>query len=166
MWLTGCCSMNGSPVHRCCLDWGSLGQRENSRLLSRIRLDSHDNTCLFLMSDVHRWVQVWRYEGSKTLAYYLKRRDCIRALAKDLAVPEEAVPATVMKHIFECLTVRAGSYFCAVWFLLLTSTPETRYKSFVQMCLVVSLGLCTVPLDLLLLWHGAHCHERACNAFA
>ncbi|KAK9901304.1 hypothetical protein WJX75_005502 [Coccomyxa subellipsoidea] len=47
---------------------------------------------------------VWRYEGSKTLAYYLKRRDCIRALAKDLAVPEEAVPATVMKHIFECLT--------------------------------------------------------------
>ncbi|BDA45257.1 probable serine/threonine-protein kinase STN8, chloroplastic at N-terminal half [Coccomyxa sp. Obi] len=47
---------------------------------------------------------VWRYEGSKTLAYYLKRRDCIRALSKDLAVPEEAVPATVMKHIFECLT--------------------------------------------------------------
>lgn len=50
-------------------------------------------------------VQVWRYEGSKTLAYYLKRRDCIRALAKDLAVPEEAVPATIMKHILECLTV-------------------------------------------------------------
>ena len=54
---------------------------------------------------MYEWVQVWRYEGSKTLAYYLKRRDCIRALAKDLAVPEEAVPATVMKHIFECLTV-------------------------------------------------------------
>jgi hypothetical protein len=77
--------------------------------------------CLYLMSDVHRWVQVWRYEGSKTLAYYLKRRDCIRALAKDLAVPEEAVPATVMKYIFECLTVRAGSYFWALWLLFFAS---------------------------------------------
>lgn len=49
--------------------------------------------------------QVWRFEGSKTLAYYLKRRDCIRALSQDLGVPEQAVPATVMKHILECLTV-------------------------------------------------------------
>jgi hypothetical protein len=34
----------------------------------------------------------------------------MRALSQDLRVPEEAVPATVMKHIFECLTV--GSLLC------------------------------------------------------
>lgn len=62
---------------------------------------------------------MWRYEGSKTLAYYLKRRDCIRALSKDLAVSEEAVPATVMKHIFECLTVRSSvvAQLCHLWSL-------------------------------------------------
>ena len=49
--------------------------------------------------------QVWRYEGSRTLAHYLKRRYCIPALARDLRVPEAAVPATVMKHVFESLTV-------------------------------------------------------------
>ena len=49
--------------------------------------------------------QVWKYEGCRTLSYYLRRRDCIQALAKDLAVPEQAVVATVMKQILECLTV-------------------------------------------------------------
>lgn len=48
---------------------------------------------------------MWRYEGSKTLAYYLKRRDCMPALARDLRVPEAAVPATVLKHVLESLTV-------------------------------------------------------------
>lgn len=51
---------------------------------------------------------MWRYEGSKTLAYYLKRRDCVPALARDLRVPEAAVPATVLKHVLESLTVSAG----------------------------------------------------------
>ena len=50
-------------------------------------------------------MQVWKYEGCRTLSYYLKRRDCLQALARDLAVPEKAVVATVMKQIFECLTV-------------------------------------------------------------
>ena len=50
-------------------------------------------------------IQVWKYEGCRTLSYYLKRRDCLQALARDLAVPEKAVVATVMKQIFECLTV-------------------------------------------------------------
>ena len=50
-------------------------------------------------------MQVWKYEGCRTLSYYLKRRDCLQALARDLAVPEKAVVATVMKQIFEGLTV-------------------------------------------------------------
>jgi serine/threonine protein kinase len=49
---------------------------------------------------------VWRYEGSKTLSYYLRRRDTIRALSVDLEVPESAVVPTVMKHIFDGLSVR------------------------------------------------------------
>ena len=46
---------------------------------------------------------VWKFEGSKTLSYYLRRRDCIEALSEDLMVPEEAVTATVMKHLLEAL---------------------------------------------------------------
>ena len=46
---------------------------------------------------------VWESQGLNTLAYYLKRRDCILALAKDLNVAEEAVLPTVMSQIFECL---------------------------------------------------------------
>lgn len=50
-------------------------------------------------------LQVWKYEGSRTLDYYLRRRDCLRALSKDLQVPEEAVVATIMKQIFMSLEV-------------------------------------------------------------
>ena len=47
---------------------------------------------------------VWKYEGDRTLAYYLRRRDCIEALAKDLGLDDEKdVVPTVMKQIFECL---------------------------------------------------------------
>ncbi|GAB4817926.1 hypothetical protein N2152v2_004972 [Parachlorella kessleri] len=46
---------------------------------------------------------VWAYQGSKTLAYYLKRRDCLEALARDMRVPEGAVVPTIMRHIFVCL---------------------------------------------------------------
>lgn len=55
--------------------------------------------------------QVWKYEGCRTLSYYLKRRDCLQALAKDLGVPEQAVVATVIKQILECLTVRLPACF-------------------------------------------------------
>ena len=48
---------------------------------------------------------MWKYEGSKTLSYYCRRRDTIRALAQDLEVPEEAVLATVMKQLLEGLAV-------------------------------------------------------------
>ena len=61
-------------------------------------------------------MQVWKYEGCRTLSYYLKRRDCLQALARDLAVPEKAVVATVMKQIFECLTV---SIFHWLWNFLI-----------------------------------------------
>ncbi len=53
-------------------------------------------------------LQFWRYEGSKTLSYYLKRRDTISALAEELGVSEEAAVPTVMKHLFASLGVRAG----------------------------------------------------------
>lgn len=33
-----------------------------------------------------RLLQVWKYEGSKTLSYYMRRRDTVRALAQDLGV--------------------------------------------------------------------------------
>ncbi len=52
-------------------------------------------------------LQVWAYQGNKTLAYYLKRRDCMDALARDMCVAEEVVVPTVMRHIFQCLEVRA-----------------------------------------------------------
>ena len=48
---------------------------------------------------------MWAYQGSKTLAYYLKRRDCLEALARDMRVPESAVVPTIMRHIFVCLDV-------------------------------------------------------------
>ncbi|KAK9822826.1 hypothetical protein WJX81_005812 [Elliptochloris bilobata] len=46
---------------------------------------------------------VWRYEGSRTLAAYLRRRDCLPALSRELGVPAEAVAATVLRHILEGL---------------------------------------------------------------
>lgn len=46
---------------------------------------------------------VWDYEGDKTLAYYLRRRDTISALATDMEIDEEAVLPTIMSQIFECL---------------------------------------------------------------
>lgn len=49
--------------------------------------------------------QLWRYEGHKTLSYYLRRRDCSQALAEDLGVEEEEAVATVMQQIFEGLNV-------------------------------------------------------------
>lgn len=48
---------------------------------------------------------MWRYQGSKTLAYYLRRRDCIAALAEDLGVEREAVVATVFKQVLEGVSV-------------------------------------------------------------
>ena len=46
---------------------------------------------------------MWRYEGDRTLAYYLRRRDCLAALASDLGVPEEGALQTAMAQIFSCL---------------------------------------------------------------
>ena len=49
---------------------------------------------------------MWRYEGRRTLDYYLRRRDCVPALADALGVPEAAVVPTVMKQVLEGIAVR------------------------------------------------------------
>ena len=51
--------------------------------------------------------QLWRYQGSQTLAAYLRRRDCLALLAREMDIPEAAVPATVVKQLLECLQVCA-----------------------------------------------------------
>ncbi len=56
---------------------------------------------------VERTRQVWRYEGARTLAAYLRRRDCVSALARDLGVPADAAAATVLRQILESLAARA-----------------------------------------------------------
>lgn len=51
-------------------------------------------------------MQVWEYEGAQTLGSFLRRRDCVRALALDLGVAEaDAVPA-VMRQLLQSLHVR------------------------------------------------------------
>ena len=48
---------------------------------------------------------MWKYEGQRTLSYYLKRRDCLDVLSEDLGVDKSAVVATVMKQILEGIAV-------------------------------------------------------------
>lgn len=44
-------------------------------------------------------LQLWRFEGSNTLAYYLRRRDTLRALARDLDVGEDIVVPVAMRQL-------------------------------------------------------------------
>lgn len=46
---------------------------------------------------------MWRYEGHRTLSYYLKRRDCIAALSEDMGVDKSAVVATIVKQVLESI---------------------------------------------------------------
>ena len=55
-------------------------------------------------------LQMWRYEGHRTLMDYLKRRDCIRTLSEDLTVSEQAVVATVMRQLLEGISVSAAAW--------------------------------------------------------
>ena len=52
--------------------------------------------------------QMWRYEGHRTLSYYLKRRDCIAALSEDMGVDKSAVVATIFKQVLESIAVSAA----------------------------------------------------------
>lgn len=47
-----------------------------------------------------KWL-LWRYEGLKTLRDYMRRKDCINALAIDLRVPEHVVIPTVISHLLQ-----------------------------------------------------------------
>lgn len=51
-------------------------------------------------------MQLWRYEGLKTLRDYMRRKDCINALAIDLRVPEHVVIPTVISHLLQSVVVR------------------------------------------------------------
>ena len=42
---------------------------------------------------------MWRFEGNNTLAYYLRRRDALAALARDLDVPEALVIPVAMRQV-------------------------------------------------------------------
>ena len=50
-------------------------------------------------------VQIWTYEGSNTLSGYLRRRDCLAGIARDLGCPEQVAVSMVMKQILENLQV-------------------------------------------------------------
>jgi hypothetical protein len=54
---------------------------------------------LLVMLFVLVCLQMWRYEGQNTLAYYLRRRDTLRALARDLDVPEDIVVPVAMRQL-------------------------------------------------------------------
>jgi hypothetical protein len=51
-------------------------------------------------------MQLWRYQGLKTLGDYLRKRDCVKELAMDLQVPEHLAVPTVLKHLLESIQVR------------------------------------------------------------
>lgn len=59
--------------------------------------------------------QMWRYEGHRTLSYYLKRRDCIAALSEDMGVDKSAVVATIFKQVLESIAVSDMSQSCRMW---------------------------------------------------
>ena len=50
-------------------------------------------------------MQLWRYQGLKTLGDYLRRRDCINALAIDMQVSEELAVPTVLMHLLDSAQV-------------------------------------------------------------
>lgn len=56
----------------------------------------HAHNCRWLATCA---AQMWRYEGQNTLAYYLRRRDTLRALGRDLGVPPEIVIPVAMQQL-------------------------------------------------------------------
>ena len=60
-------------------------------------------------------LQIWAYEGSNTLAGYLRRRDCLNGIARDLGCAEEVAVSTVMKQILENLNVSGTQHHGAVF---------------------------------------------------
>eukprot|EP00892_Ulva_mutabilis_P003427 jgi/Ulvmu1/1456/UM011_0186.1 len=54
-----------------------------------------------------KWL-LWRYQGLKTLRGYMRRKDCINALAVDLRVPEHIVIPTVISHLLQSVSKLHG----------------------------------------------------------
>lgn len=50
-------------------------------------------------------MQMWKFEGAKTLAHFIRKRDCVEQLAYALDVPYECAVPIVMQHVFECVAV-------------------------------------------------------------
>ncbi|KAK9814185.1 hypothetical protein WJX72_001933 [[Myrmecia] bisecta] len=81
---------------------------------------------------------MWRYEGNRTLAYYLKRRDCLEAIAQDMGIRPEAVCATVLLQLCEGLNAlhQAGLVHRDVKPLnIIFAERERRFK-------LIDLGAC------------------------
>lgn len=55
---------------------------------------------------------MWKYQGDRTLATYMRRRDALNALAEDLEVAEKDVPRTILKQILENLKVPKDGEIC------------------------------------------------------
>lgn len=69
-------------------------------------------------NDGHIALQIWAYEGSNTLAGYLRRRDCLAGIARDLGCPEQVAVPMVMQQILDNLTVSnnlVASFHCLLW---------------------------------------------------
>jgi hypothetical protein len=52
-------------------------------------------------------LQLWRYQGLKTLGEYMRKRDCVNALAIDLGVSEELAIPTVLMHLLDGAQARS-----------------------------------------------------------
>jgi hypothetical protein len=87
-------------------------------------------SCLLLLrpNDVLAciYLQAWRYEGSNTLAYYLRRRDALRALARDMGVDEGIVVPVAMRQLLLGLAAlhSTGEHSSAHSTAPLLSTPQ------------------------------------------
>ena len=55
-------------------------------------------------------MQVWRYQGALTLASFLRKGDALGALSRGLAVPRQAVAATVLQQLLGAVAVSPTSH--------------------------------------------------------
>jgi hypothetical protein len=75
---------------------------------------------------------MWRYEGSNTLSYYLRRRDTLRALARDLGVPEDIVVPVAMRQLLLGLSALHAAGLVHRWAVVQECYSNTSSSSVEQ----------------------------------